>query len=175
MASGRPPRIMKFSEMTSNQSARAPASISGKCFGRSPIPWPRCGQSANIEGKAGTPGRSPRAVPGAPACGRGPGGGRVSGRGPRSSADDLTALLLALGLGHRHDALALAGVLPGAAVAGAGTRAVSLALVDPGALHLVAPGLLLGARLDGTGGEKRRRRGGDQDALLRSSHGGSPS
>src|SRR5262249_43919307 len=92
------------------------------------------------------------------------------GRGPRSSAEDLPALLLALCLGHRDDALALAGVLTRTAIAGAGARAVPLALVDPGALHVVAAALVLGPGLDRSAGEERRRRGGDENALGRSVH-----
>ncbi len=38
-ASGRPPAIMKFSEIASNQSTRAvPSQSRGKCGGRSPTP-----------------------------------------------------------------------------------------------------------------------------------------
>src|SRR5262249_69826 len=41
---------MKFSEMASNQSARAvPSSTRGKCFVRSPMPWPREGNAAPME------------------------------------------------------------------------------------------------------------------------------
>ena len=43
-ASGRPPAIMKFSEIASNQSTRAvPSQSRGKCGGRRPTPWPRYG------------------------------------------------------------------------------------------------------------------------------------
>src|SRR4030095_17154033 len=86
------------------------------------------------------------------------------------SADDLAALLLALGLRHHGDTLALARVLAGAAVPGPGASAVPLALVDTGTLHLVATGLLLGTGLDGAGREQRRGSGGDQNALTGSSH-----
>src|SRR5262245_14306033 len=82
--------------------------------------------------------------------------------GPPASADDLAALLLALRLGHHDHALALARVLSGAAAASTGARTLALALVDAGALDLVAL-LLLGARLHGTAGEEGRRGARDQD------------
>jgi hypothetical protein len=41
-ASGRLPRIMKFSEIASSQSTRAvPSKTRAKCFIRRPTPWPR--------------------------------------------------------------------------------------------------------------------------------------
>src|SRR5262245_10352953 len=86
------------------------------------------------------------------------------------SADDLAVLLLALGLRHDDHSLSLAGVLAGAAATGAGARALALALVDAGALHLVAARLVLGTDLHRAAGEERRRRGGDEDALAHSIH-----
>src|SRR4030095_7827239 len=104
-------------------------------------------------------------VSGAGSPTRGPGGGRpktragerrIAGPEPRrvagarpGSADDLAALLLALGLGHRDDALALARVLAGAAVARAGAGAVALALVDADTLDLVRSRLVLPHGLGG--------------------------
>src|SRR5262249_50999 len=49
-------------------------------------------------------------------------------------------------------------------------RALALALVDAGALLLVAARLVLGAGLHRAAGEERRRRGGDEDALAHSIH-----
>src|SRR5690242_20559583 len=81
--------------------------------------------------------------------------------------DDLAALLGAVFLGRLHHALALARVLPGAGVAGAGARALALARVDPGAAHHVAAGLLVGRTRHASGEDQacRRRR---QNHALRS-------
>src|SRR6185436_7177682 len=80
--------------------------------------------------------------------------------------EDLAALLDALVLAHLQHALALAGVLPGAAIARAGTRALSLAGVDAGAAH-VATGLLVavGARRHGAAQDERRGRARNQHSL----------
>src|SRR5262249_3989734 len=71
---------------------------------------------------------------------------------------------------YRHDTLALARILAGAAVAGPSTGAVPLALVDARALHLVASSLFFGTGFDGAARKQRRRRRGDQDSLAGSSH-----
>src|SRR5262249_34083710 len=85
------------------------------------------------------------------------------------SANNLAALLLALRLGHRDDALALARVLPGAAVAGPRTGALALARVDAETLHVTAR-LLLGAGLNRSGCQERRGCGRDQDSLAHAIH-----
>src|SRR5262245_738820 len=94
--------------------------------------------------------------------------------GPRSSAEDLAAFFLALGLGHLQHAFALARVLAGAAVARARARAVALALVDADALDCVATPLFLGADLNGSACQERRGGGRDQDALVDAIHGSPP-
>src|SRR5262249_58429265 len=91
--------------------------------------------------------------------------------GSRGSADDLAALLLALGLGHLEHALALARVLAGAAVAPrVSAPALALALVDADALHVVTARLVLGAGLDGAARQQRRCGGCDQDSLVHAIH-----
>src|SRR5262249_39439067 len=112
------------------------------------MPWPSCWQSGNT----GTVG---------------PGGAAGA---HLISAHDLAVLLLALGLRHHDHSLSLAGVLSGAAATSTGARALALALVDAGALHLVAPRLFLGTSLHRAAGKERRRRGGDEDALAHSIH-----
>src|SRR5215469_410400 len=89
--------------------------------------------------------------------------------GPRTSADHLAALLLALRLGHRDDPLALTRVLSGAAVAGPRTGALALARVDAETLHLTAR-FLLGAGLNRSGCQERRGRSRDQDSLAHAIH-----
>src|ERR1051325_3832852 len=79
--------------------------------------------------------------------------------------DDLAALLHALVLARVDDALALAGVLPGAAVACTGARALPLAGVDAGAVHRVARLLPRRARHDGAAQDEGRRRARDQHSL----------
>src|SRR6516165_5486724 len=108
------------------------------------MPWPSRWQSGNI-GRWGAPATWPGPI--------------------FISADDLAVLLLALGLRHDDHSLALAGVLAGAAATSTGARALALALVDAGALHLVGARLVLGTGLHRTAGEERRRRGGDEDPL----------
>src|SRR6185436_19889318 len=87
-----------------------------------------------------------------------------------SAFDDLAALFLALFGRRLDDALALAGVLPGARVSGAGAAALALAGVDAGAAHLVPGGLVLGARGDGPGEKQRGSRARDQHTLALLGH-----
>src|SRR6185295_5581129 len=159
-ARGRPPTFRKFSLMTSNQSARRPCSRrSGKCFVRSPMPWPRKGTMSSLQKSTpgpGTPNRWARS---------GSGGTR---RRLLLGGDDLPALVgaLLLGLGG-GPALTLAAVLAAAAVATARARAGALAGVDPGTLHLAA-GLVMARRLVagvGGGGEHRAHGRGDESAF----------
>src|SRR5690242_19119907 len=112
---------MKFSEIASNQSARAvPSRTRGKWRVRRPMPCPRYGNPsiAREAGRAATP--APRSIH------------------PRSRlllvALDLAALLDAIVLAQLHPALALAPVLPGTPVARAGTLALPLARVHAGAV-----------------------------------------
>src|SRR4029077_7110074 len=100
----------------------------------------------------------------------GPRGWPRSGRGPRTqSADDLAAPLLALRLRSRHEGLAPARVLPGAAVAGTCAGALALARVDAETLHVTAR-LLLGAGLNGSGCQERRGQRRHQDSLAHAIH-----
>src|SRR5262249_53687269 len=66
---------------------------------------------------------------------------------------------------HLHDALALAGVLSRATVAGAGAGALPLARVDSGAGHLVAAFLLRGARGNGARQKQGGSRAGNHDSF----------
>src|SRR5262245_18038119 len=76
--------------------------------------------------------------------------------------DDLAALLHAIVLTRVDDALALAGILPGAAVARAGTRALPFARVDAGTGHRIAGLISRRTRHDGAAQDETRRRARDQ-------------
>src|SRR5262249_11315836 len=84
--------------------------------------------------------------------------------------DDLAALGLAVGRRRLHVALALARVLTRARVAAAGAAALALARVDAGAHHLIAAGLLLGARVQRAAEEERRRGARGENSLARLVH-----
>src|ERR1043166_1029176 len=99
---------------------------------------------------------------------------QVPGGGPLSApavtllvlfVDDLAALLHAIVLGRVDDSLALAGVLPGAAVARTGARALPLARVDAGAVHRVARLLPRRAGHHGAAQDEGGRRARDQHSL----------
>src|SRR5262245_24900727 len=142
---------MKFSEMTSHQSARAvPSRTRGKWVVRRPMPWPRYGKASRMrESRRGAVGRP-----------------RVPETSVLRRLLDLAALLGAVVLAHLHDALALAAVLARAGVAGAGARARALARVHALAHHLVAAGLLRVLFRHGRAAQDEAgRRGRDQHAF----------
>src|SRR5690242_10322744 len=92
------------------------------------MPWPRYGSRSIVDGRQG---------------------GLVPALLRRSllllALDDLAALLGAVFLARLDPALALAAVLPGAAVACSRTGALALARVDAGAVDRVPAGLLIRA------------------------------
>src|SRR5690348_11053515 len=136
---------MKFSEIASNQSACAvPSRTRGKWRVRRPMPWPRYGNPSIVRTRGGRR-RPPR-----------------FGSVLLLVALDLAALLGAVVLAELHPALALAAVLPGASVAGAGAFALPLARVHAGAVHHVAAGLLVRAREHGAAEDQARGRARDQ-------------
>ncbi|MBK7859593.1 MAG: hypothetical protein IPJ65_13445 [Archangiaceae bacterium] len=162
-----PPQLARSSHRALNQHHRpAPA----------PAPAP------GIFG-TGTPGTKPEARPPpkpAPRKAQKPGHAKTRNRAPTNNqteernlllrvGDDGAALGLAIRLGHRGDALALALVLTGARVAGARTGALALTLVDASALHVAGSGLVVLRRsLVGSDSAEREQRGdsrGDHRSL----------